>query len=81
MIAIRDDIYLTPQEYLDWEEQQSLKYEYLNGRVVAMTGGTVNHGAIAANIFYQLKSHLRGSGCLPLIFDVKLGVSENGPFQ
>jgi Uma2 family endonuclease len=81
MIAIRNDIYLTPQEYLDWEEGQTLKYEYCDGQIVAMTGGTVNHGTIAANIFYQLKSHLRGSGCRPLIFDVKLGVSENGPFH
>jgi Uma2 family endonuclease len=81
MIAVRDDIHLTPQEYLDWEAQQTAKYEYIDGQVVAMTGCTVSHGAIAANIFYQLKSHLRGSDCHPFIFDVKLGISANGPFH
>lgn len=29
---------MTPQEYLEWEAQQSIKYEYINGQVFAMTG-------------------------------------------
>ena len=81
MVGIPNFEYMTPQEYLDWEEQQPLKYEYINGEVVAMTGGTVNHGTVTANCFYQLKTHLRGGSCRPFIFDVKLGVSENGPFH
>jgi len=72
--------YLTPVEYLEWEEKQDIKYEYVKGEVFAMTGGTVAHGTIAANLFYQLKNHLRGKGCRPFIFDVKLGLSEKGPF-
>jgi Uma2 family endonuclease len=39
----------TPEEYFAWEEQQELRHEYLDGEVYAMTGGTVNHGRIAAN--------------------------------
>ena len=81
MVASPDRMYLTPQEYLVWEEQQALKYEYINGEVVAMTGGTVAHGTIAANLFFHIKSHLRGSRCRPFVFDVKLGISENGPFH
>ena len=33
---------MSPQEYLVWEEAQPLRYEYLNGEVVAMTGGTIS---------------------------------------
>lgn len=29
---------MLPQEYLDWEDQQPHKHEYLNGEVYAMTG-------------------------------------------
>lgn len=46
-----------------------------------MTGGTIPHGTIAANLFYHLKGHLRGGICQPFIFDVKVGVSEQGPFH
>ena len=81
MVAIPKYQDMTPEEYLDWEEQQPLKYEYINGEVFAMTGGTVNHGTIGANCHYQLKTHLRGSSSRPFVFDVKLGVSENGPYH
>lgn len=30
MVASRDRKYMTPQEYLEWEEQQDIKYEYIN---------------------------------------------------
>ncbi|MDB9519125.1 hypothetical protein PN466_19450 [Roseofilum reptotaenium CS-1145] len=29
---------LTPQEYLEWEVQQPLRYEYFNGEVFAIAG-------------------------------------------
>jgi len=31
---------MTPTEYLGWEENQPIKYEYINGKIYAMTGGT-----------------------------------------
>jgi len=39
MIAQPQHQLMTPQEYLEWEEQQPVKYEYINGEVFAMTGG------------------------------------------
>jgi Uma2 family endonuclease len=63
---------LTPAEYLAWEEQQEFRHEYVDGAVYAMTGGTINHGEIAANFINILKNHLRGSGCRVLTSDVKV---------
>ncbi len=50
MIAQLQTQYMTPQEYLEWEEQQPLKYEYMEGEVFAMTGGTLPHTYIALNL-------------------------------
>jgi Uma2 family endonuclease len=72
---------MTPQEYLVWEEEQPLRYEYINGEVVAMTGGTIPHNQVAVNLATLLKSHLRGKGCKVLTSDAKVSVSENGPFH
>jgi Uma2 family endonuclease len=72
---------MTPQEYLAWEEQQPIKYEYINGHVFAMTGGTIPHNDIALNLASALKNHLRGKGCKVQMADAKLGVSQNGPFH
>lgn len=81
MIAIPDRLYMTPHQYLDWEEQQELKYEYMAGEVIAMTGGTIPHNDAAFNLAAALKNHLRGKGCKVQIADGKVGVSEQKPFH
>jgi Uma2 family endonuclease len=73
MVALKEYFpHLTPAEYLDWEEQQEFRHEYMDGRIYAMSGGTVNHGQIAVNLTIILGTHLRGSGCLVLNSDVKV---------
>ena len=81
MVASSDRNYMSPQEYLEWEERQEIKYEYIDGEVFAMTGGTLPHTTIALNLASALKIHLRGSECLPFMADAKVGVSEKGPFH
>jgi Uma2 family endonuclease len=81
MIAVREHFpKLTPAEYLDWEEQQELRHEYLNGEVYAMTGGTVNHGRIAANLIAILIPHLRGGGCRVQTSDVKVQIAASNDY-
>ncbi|MEG4507167.1 Uma2 family endonuclease [Microcoleus sp. F6_B4] len=81
MIAQAKFQFMSPQEYLEWEEQQLIKYEYMNGEVFAMTGGILPHNSIALNLASGLKNHLRGKGCKVFMADAKVGVSENGPFH
>nr|WP_293110440.1 Uma2 family endonuclease [Okeania sp. SIO2F4] len=52
----------------------------MNGHIFAMTGGTIPHNEISINLATALKNHLRGKGYKVLMVDVKLGLSENGPF-
>lgn len=73
MIAAREHFpQFTPAEYLEWEEQQEFRHEFVDGEVYAMTGGTVNHSEIAVNFSTILRNHLRGSGCRVLNSDVKV---------
>lgn len=81
MIASLDRNYMTFQEYLEWEERQDIKYEYVNGKVFALTGSTIPQNDIALNLASALKSHLRGSGCRAYMADAKVCVSEDGPFH
>ncbi len=80
MVAVSQWQYLTPQDYLHWEEKQSIKYEYIDGKVFAMTGGTIPHNDLTVNLTTALKNHLRGKGCKVSMADAKVGVSEIGPF-
>jgi Uma2 family endonuclease len=71
---------LTPAEYLAWEEQQVLRHEYVNGEVLAMTGGTLNHSQIAGNFTTILNVHLRGSGCRVLTSDAKVSIQASDDY-
>jgi len=80
MIATLELGRFTPQAYFEWEAQQELRYEYFDGEVFAMTGGSLPHGRIGLNVSSLLKSHVRGKGCIALNSDCKVGISEKGPF-
>ena len=81
MIAIRDNSpRFTPEEYFEWEAGQTMRHEYLNGEVYAMSGGTINHSKIAANLTFILKSHLRGGGCQVLTSDARVNIIQSNDY-
>ncbi len=54
---------MTPDEFLAWEANQELKWEFNGFEPVAMTGGTDAHAAIQANVIIALGNRLRGKPC------------------
>ncbi len=80
MIASSQDIYLTPEEYLQMEEDSIIKNEYINGEIYAMAGATDTYITIAFNIAILLRSHLRGSGCRVYISDMKARIESKNCF-
>ena len=63
------------EDYLEWESQQEIRYEYVKGEVFAMTGGTIPHNDIALNLYRALYPHLRSRSCRVNVSDVKVQVS------
>jgi Uma2 family endonuclease len=81
MVALKEHFSrFTPTEYLEWEEQQEFRHEYVDGEVYAMTGGTLNHSTIAGNFHNILKNYLRGSGCKVFNSDAKVQVLESSSY-
>lgn len=81
MVANLKSPNMTPQEYLEWEKTQELRYEYIDGDVFAMTGGTKPHNRIAGNLYTALDSLLEEKGCEIYIADVKVQISSSGPYH
>jgi Uma2 family endonuclease len=71
---------MTVEEYLEWEAKQDCRYEYVNGEVFAMTGGTIPHNDIALNLYTALRPHLRSRGCRVNVSDVKVQVTPQSPY-
>ncbi|MCL6752259.1 Uma2 family endonuclease [Nostoc sp. CCCryo 231-06] len=80
MIASPQENYLTPQEYLQIEEQNPVKHEYIDGYIYAMAGALDAHVTIAGNLFALLRNHLRGSGCRVYIADMKARIESLNRF-
>lgn len=76
MIALKDNTpYLTPEQYFVWSEKQLEKYEYLDGKVYAMSGGSKNHSLIAVKLTTLLTNHLDDSGCEAGNSDLRVNIS------
>lgn len=75
MIAISSPHRMTVEAYLEWEPRQELRYEFVDGEVLAMTGGTLSHNDIAINLLTALRPQVRNNGCRINIADAKVSVS------
>jgi Uma2 family endonuclease len=62
-------------EFLDWENRQELRYEFDGFAPVAMTGGTVEHNQIQANLIVALGVRLRGGPCRVFTSHMKASVA------
>lgn len=73
-------LHLTEDEYLALEDKADEKHEFVNGEMIAMSGGTPAHGAIAANLSRVLGTLLKGRPCLVLSSDVRVSVGPTGMY-
>lgn len=67
--------FLTPADYLAWEDAQTERHEYIHGEVFAMAGAEDRHATVALNAAVALRQHLRGSPCKVYMSDVRLHVA------
>ena len=75
MSAIRKAVLSLP-EFLAWEEQQELRYEFDGLNAIAMTGGTDIHAAIQINLARAIDSRLDGKPCRFRGSDLKIEVAD-----
>ena len=62
----------TAHDYLDWERQETVKHEFVQGETFAMAGAGEAHVTISLNVAAALKQHLRGTPCRTYIADMKV---------
>ncbi len=81
-MAIEHQRTMTVEEYFQLEENDpDTCYEYIDGHVYAMAGGTANHDTIKSNIQRILWNLLRGSKCRVYSSDMKVYISETRYFH
>jgi Uma2 family endonuclease len=68
--------YYTSEEYLKLEINSLERHEYINGKIVTMTGGTPNHNTIALNLSASLNFALKRQPYQVFIADQRLWIPE-----
>lgn len=65
-------------EYLRLEETSNVRHEYVEGAILAMAGGTPEHGGICANLITLLSNELAERRCRVFTSDVRIRVRATG---
>lgn len=79
-MSLQQQTYVTPEEYLTFERQAEYKSEYMDGQVYAMSGASLRHNTIVANLVSELVSQLRDRPCRALPSDMKVRLPDSRKF-
>ena len=68
---------MSVEEYLQLDrDSPESRYEYIDGHVTMLAGGTLNHATISLNMASILRSLLRGRSCRVFTSDARVRLSE-----
>ncbi len=70
--------FVTVQQYREAEELATEKHEYHNGRIYAMSGGSLNHSLITLNIAREIGNRLMGTKCRTYSSDLRIYIEASG---
>ena len=68
----------TPEQYLAMERKATYKSEYINGRILAMAGASVQHNTITANLVRALGNQFVDRPCQVFSSDMRVKVVTTG---
>ena len=72
MTASKSCTSISPEDYLEAEKVRPIKHEYRQGKIYAKAGASKAHVIISLNAATLLRNHLRGSGCISYMADMKV---------
>lgn len=71
----------TLEEYLALERESDIKYEFWNGEIFAMSGGTLWHDMVMDNVATALRNALQGKPCRVFSSNRQIKVPAAPPYR
>jgi Uma2 family endonuclease len=66
---------MTAEEYLALDRAAEFRSEFLDGEMIAMSGGSMRHSGVRINLAVEVGTALRGSSCQAFGSDLRVRVS------
>jgi len=67
---------VTEEQYLAMDRAAEFRSEFLDGEIVAMSGGSVRHSGLKVNLVGEVRAALRGTACQAFNSDLRVRVSS-----
>jgi len=78
MVADPHRLFMSAEEYLALDRNSlEARYEFIDGIVTMLAGGTVNHSRVSINLLLVLDHALRGKSCMVYNSDMRVSISES----
>jgi Uma2 family endonuclease len=73
---------MTIEEFIRHEIETGQKYEYHNGEIFALAGGSLEHALLIGNIYAELRNGLnqKNINCKPVTNDAKLHIEQDNKY-
>lgn len=76
MVADPPRLFMSVEEYLELDRNSlDARYEFIDGVVTMLAGGTADHSSICVNVVSQLHGALRGNPCQVFNSDLRVSIS------
>ena len=73
--------YFTFEEYFALENVRDARYEYWDGDIVCMSGGSQSHYRISGSIYYRLSQRLDGGPCIAFTAETPVKTPSLPPYR
>lgn len=73
--------YYSLEEYFALEDASDARFEYWDGDIVCMSGGSRAHGTIGSNVHYALAAGVRGGRCRAYTGDIAIYTPTLPPYR
>lgn len=72
----------TVEEYIQQEKNANQKFEFHDGIIYALAGGSIEHALLVGNIYSELRNGLRNSksDCKPITSEAKLYINSQNKY-
>lgn len=75
-MSVTQPRYYTPEEYLALEETAVYKSEYIDGEIIPMAGGTIDHNQITLNLSSELNFAFKRQNYRVFMGDLRLWIPQ-----
>jgi Uma2 family endonuclease len=73
--------YYSLEEYFALEKASDARFEYWDGEIVCMSGGSEAHSRISSNCHFRLRQHIEGGNCQAFTADLPIKTPTLPPYR